>query len=233
MTNFSYSAILFDLDDTLLDFSTCEREAFRKAFTKIEINASDSEWAKIWQTYQSIASNYWQQKQTKGLSRKQVIEISLQDTFTALKFSFPNIPQLAQIYWHTFCQTACLNPGVEETIKLLSNTYKLSIVTNGYTDSQASRLKVSGLADYFQSVVISEAVGYGKPAPEIFTVALKSLQVKPPEVLFVGDSITDYQGAVNAGIDFCYFNQRSQPLGNWQPKYSIEEMSQLAGLLLG
>lgn len=127
-----YNAILFDLDNTLLDFSACETKALRKAFALAEIEVTDDGvWSTIWGTYQPISSNYWQQKRSSGLSRQQVVEASLQDTFTALEDDFSDSPRLAQIYWNTFCQTACLNPGVEKTIELLSDTYKLGIVTNG------------------------------------------------------------------------------------------------------
>lgn len=232
MTDYRYAVILFDLDDTLLNFSACEQEAFQKALALIIKDTAEDKRAIIWQTYQPISSNYWRHKQNSGLSRQQIIKSSLQDTFTVLESDFSDVTRLAQVYWNTFCQTACLNLGVEETIRLLSNKYKLGIMTNGYTDSQASRLEASGLACYFQSVIVSEAVGYRKPAPEIFKIALKALQVQPSKVLFVGDSIShDYQGAVNAEIDFCYFNQRSQLPDRVQPKYSIKKMSQLVDLL--
>jgi YjjG family noncanonical pyrimidine nucleotidase len=235
VTEPKYAAILFDLDDTLLDFSTCEIQALRRAFTMVDINTSDDEWLKFWHVYRPISSNYWQQKQSRCLSRQQVIEASLEDAFKALNDDLADSAQLAQIYWETFCCTACLNLGVTKTVKSLSDTYKLGIVTNGYTDSQESRLKASGLANYFQSVIISESVGYRKPAPEIFNLALKELQVTPNEALFVGDSIShDYQGAINAGIDFCYYQKRSQlPDLDPQSKYTIKNMSQLINLLKG
>ena len=40
-----------------------------------------------------------------------------------------------------------------------------------------------------------------------------------------------YQGAVNGGIDFCYFNPRSQPINTPLPKYSIKNMSQIIDIL--
>jgi HAD superfamily hydrolase (TIGR01549 family) len=172
MKKLRYAAILFDLDDTLLDFWACETQALKQAFGIVSIDLSDDEWMTIWQTYQPISSKYWQQKQNSSLSRQQVIEASLHDTFATLKYKFSNSSQLAQIYWDVFCQTACLNPKVLETIQALSNSYKLGIVSNGYTDSQESRLKASKLSNYFQSVVISESVSYRKPAPEIFNIAL-------------------------------------------------------------
>jgi putative hydrolase of the HAD superfamily len=63
--------------------------------------------------------------------------------------------------------------------------------------------------------------------------ALKELQVEPSTTLFVGDSIAhDYQGAINAKIDFCYYQRRSRSAKlDLQPKYTIENMSQLTNLL--
>jgi HAD superfamily hydrolase (TIGR01549 family) len=219
-----YEAILFDLDDTLLDFCTCEKKALRKAFTLAEIEVADGIWSAIWNTYKSVSDRYWQQR-SSGLSRQQIIEASLKDTFIALEDNSSDSSELARIYWNTFCQTAYLNPDVKETIELLSDDYKLGIMTNGYTDSQESRLQASGLANYFQSVVISESVGYRKPAPEIFNIALNDLQVKPGVTLFVGDSVThDRQGAINAGLDFCYYDRRSIQTNC---KYKITHISQL------
>jgi FMN phosphatase YigB (HAD superfamily) len=49
--------------------------------------------------------------------------------------------------------------------------------------------------------VVSEDVGWRKPSPEIFQVALKRLQVRAEEVVYVGDSpIEDVKGAKEAGL---------------------------------
>ena len=122
-----------------------------------------------------------------------------------------------------------LNHKVANTIAYLSCSYKLGIVTNGYADSQLSRLQASGLDRYFSTVVVSESVGYRKPAPEIFKIALDELQAYLSATLFVGDSIAhDYQGAVNAGLDFCYFGGASIEI---EPQHAIAHMSQLQEIL--
>lgn len=122
-----------------------------------------------------------------------------------------------------------LNHKVANTIAYLSCSYKLGIVTNGYADSQLSRLQASGLDRYFSTVVVSESVGYRKPAPEIFKIALDELQAYLSATLFVGDSIAhDYQGAVNAGLDLCYFAGASIEI---ETQHAIAHMSQLQEIL--
>jgi FMN phosphatase YigB (HAD superfamily) len=55
--------------------------------------------------------------------------------------------------------------------------------------------------EYFDTVVISDEVACEKPNAEIFDIALDSLNLKPDEAMFIGDSIiSDYEGAKNAGL---------------------------------
>ena len=52
----------------------------------------------------------------------------------------------------------------------------------------------------FDAVVVSGDVGYKKPDPRIFDFALEDTGVRPHEVLFVGDTEDDVNGALAAGI---------------------------------
>ncbi|NEU82100.1 HAD-IA family hydrolase [Nostoc sp. UIC 10630] len=231
-----YKAILFDLDDTLLDFYACETNALRKTFTLAGFDvADDGVWGAIWDSYEPISSQFWNQRTINNLSRQQVIEYSILHTLIAVGYDFSHSSVMAQTYWDVFCRTAYLNVGVIETIQSLFGIYNLGIVTNGYTQSQRSRISLSGLESYFQSIVISEEVGYAKPARQIFDIALTDLQVEPKDTLFVGDSIThDYYGAVNVGIDFCYYQLPThQPTPYVQPKYIIKQISKLLEVLRG
>ena len=231
-----YQAILFDLDDTLLDFAACETNALKKAFTRSRLDVlDDSIWLKVYTTYKAISDQCWSQRSTNNFSRQQIIEYSMQHTLSTLNYNFANSSNIASMYWDIFCQTACLNDGVADTIRFLHHKYKLGIITNGYADSQRDRIKASGLANYFQSIVVSAEVGYAKPARQIFEIALKDLQVKPDNTLFVGDSIKhDYLGAINAGLDFCHYQkQKSTREIDQQPKYTITLINNVMAILDG
>ena len=88
-------------------------------------------------------------------------------------------------------------------IKKLKNEYKLGLLSN-FDDAQTARrvLKEKKLGHLFSSIIISDEVGIRKPAPEIFSVALNSLEIEPRETLFVGDSWEeDIVGAAKFGMD--------------------------------
>ena len=230
-----YQAILFDLDGTLLNFAACETTALKKALTIEGLNVSQNkEWQKIWQTYKPISDRCWRNRSSSQLSQQEIIEYSIEQTLIELKYQKINPSAIANTYWAIFCQIACLNDGVAETIQFLGQKYKLGIVTNGFIDSQRSRISATGLQPYFKSIVISEEVGYAKPEKEIFETALGQLQVESSETLYVGNSIEcDYKGAIKANLDFCYYQKQplqSSPL-NFQPKYTISFMSRLIEIL--
>ena len=66
-------------------------------------------------------------------------------------------------------------------------------------ESTLSRLQIR---DYFGPVVASGVVGYAKPHPRIFHLALAELRVAAHQVLYVGNSVPhDVQGAAAAGAD--------------------------------
>ena len=57
-----------------------------------------------------------------------------------------------------------------------------------------------GIADLFGAIVISSEVGFDKPQPEIFHLALDALDVAPEAAVHIGDDDVDVDGAISAGI---------------------------------
>lgn len=90
---------------------------------------------------------------------------------------------------------------VIESLEQLRDKYRLGIITNGSSDHQREKIERTNIARFFDTVIISEEVGIGKPDPRIFNLALKRLAVDPMAAVLVGDSLErDIQGAQNAGI---------------------------------
>ena len=230
-----YKAVLFDLDDTLLDFHACETNALKHAFAlaDFEVDAASS-WARIWNTYEPISSRYWSRRARDGLSRNQVVEYSIRDALMALTEPELLASTIAQEYWVIFCTTAHLNSGANEILEKLFGRYKLGLVTNGYSQAQRGRLQAAGLRHFFASVVISDDVGCAKPDRRIFEIALSELGVTSQDALYVGDSIEhDYRGATNAGMDFCHYQHR-KPKGDEgiDCRFRISDLDQLGQFLL-
>jgi putative hydrolase of the HAD superfamily len=96
----------------------------------------------------------------------------------------------------------------------LRDGYTLGIVTNGASCLQREKLTASGLADYFDAVVVSAEFGVGKPDPAIFRHALAQPDYRGKRAVMVGDSLSqDVNGAVAAGVGAVWVNRfgRARP----------------------
>ncbi|WP_193199175.1 HAD family hydrolase [Nostoc sp. MG11] len=228
-----YTAIIFDLDNTLFNFELCERQAILGALEACGIyldlhGINETTFIQVYETYNS---KYWRQRET--FSPGELIEMSYQSTLAQLDIKTDKISNLSQSFWHIFNHSAVMEPDVNEVLTVLARNYCLAVITNGFVSAQLPRMQAAGIDHFFEEIVVSEAISFAKPSPEIFHYALSKLDLTSAEVLYVGDSLThDYAGAMQVNIDFCYYNRKNQNLiQEVQPKFMINELLKLIKLL--
>jgi FMN phosphatase YigB (HAD superfamily) len=105
-------------------------------------------------------------------------------------------------------------PGQPELIDWLGGRYRLGVVSNfDYTPTVRRILEQGGILSRFETVVVSDAVGWRKPRPAIFEQALTDMGVRPEECLFVGDRPDiDVAGAKGVGMAAAWLNVARDPL---------------------
>ena len=97
--------------------------------------------------------------------------------------------------------------GAIDLLEMLSERYRLHIITNGFEQVQHFKIKNSGLDSYFDFVFTAEQLGYKKPHPQIFIQALRQTQADPKKSLMIGDSLeADILGAMAQGMHAVHFN---------------------------
>ena len=230
-----YSAILFDLDDTLFSLRGCEAQALRRTLDHAGLLTAMP--ARFIESYATISSRYWSARSndhTTTYTREDVVELSWRDFLSAQDLDASRSAELAQRFWMEFCRSHALNPGAEAVLQRLSSRYRLGMITNGYSDSQRGRLEAAGMQDLFDPLLISEEVGVAKPDVRIFEMALTKLALDPEEVLYVGDSIShDRAGCLRAGIHFCHYCPGYVAVAELpDTRYRIAELTDLISLLL-
>ena len=100
-------------------------------------------------------------------------------------------------------------PWSREVLAGLRERFRLGMITNGAPDLQRLKLAGTGLADWFEPLVVSGDLGIGKPEPEIFAQALERAGVSAEAALMVGDSWPrDVLGATAAGLRAVWVNAR-------------------------
>lgn len=100
----------------------------------------------------------------------------------------------------------------DEAIPLLEylkkeTNYKLAILTNGYYESQKLKIDSTGIAKYFDYIIMSAQTGYQKPDKRAFDYVVDKLKLKPEECLYIGDVFfNDILGAYRAGMKYVLVN---------------------------
>ncbi|BAT54519.1 HAD-superfamily hydrolase, subfamily IA, variant 1 [Nostoc sp. NIES-3756] len=229
----SYKAIIFDLDNTLLNFELCERQAILGALKACSISLdlyriSETIFLQVFETHNS---QFW--KQRDRFSPSKITEMSYQSTFNDLNININKTSYLSRSFWDIFNHSAVTEPGVYELLTVLEGSYRLAVITNGFVSAQVPRMQSVGIAHFFEEIVVSEAIGFAKPSPEIFHHTLSKLDLTAVQVLYVGDSLSyDYTGATQVNIDFCYYNRKNQALPQEvQPRFVINQLLKLLELV--
>jgi YjjG family noncanonical pyrimidine nucleotidase len=206
-----YTWLLFDADGTLFDYERAERVALRQALEQIGLAFEPAHL----EAYRRINQDLW-----RALERSELKPEVLKVRRFELLFETLGIGHSAAGFSARYldCLSACseLIDGAADVLLSLRNNYQFAIVTNGLTAVQRSRLARSVIRDHIAELIISEEIGCAKPAPEFFEATFARLgQPSKNEVLLIGDNwSSDIQGAVQYGIDACWFNPHRQPRPN-------------------
>lgn len=229
----AFRAVLFDFDNTLVNYTLAEKEALTAALRHFGIIRDERDWEAFFACYEPVSSDYWRKRD--GRTPRELSIMTIRDTLERYVGRSDVAEQLADMYWDRFCNACHFEPGARELLSHLSGRYRLGLITNGYAEAQRKRLAACGIGNLFQAVVISDEVGMRKPDPRMFDLALRQLDASPDEALYVGDNLhDDYGGARNAGIAFCFYNRDREPLApDVLPDYVVESLEQLTELLPG
>lgn len=220
--------LLFDLDNTLLDFNQAEKIAVSKTLKHFHIVPEDA----ILKRYSKLNLAQWKLLEQGKISREQVKLRRFQILFTELGTDAP-AEEAALMYETLLAHGHYFINGAEELLETLYGKYRMYLVTNGTLSVQKGRLKSSGISTYFEDIFISEELGYNKPSVEYFNCCFSKIPDFHRETaVIIGDSLTsDIQGGINAGIRTIWFNPNHEKASDVIPDYKFDKLLELPGLL--
>jgi 2-haloacid dehalogenase len=225
----NYTILLFDLDDTLLDFCANESDSLKKLFAQYGYDFSNE----LFSVYNSVNKQLWADYENGNISLDNVLNTRFFLTMLRLGKVVDGV-EWEKKYRELLGNGCQLIDGALKIIKDLSLTHRLFIITNGINLTQIKRLKQSGLYDFFEAVFDSESIGHQKPSKEFFDYVMshiKDFEIK--EALVIGDSYkTDMIGGIQAGIDTCWINRNGQEIINeYKSTYTIKSLLGLYDIL--
>ena len=125
-----------------------------------------------------------------------------------------------------------LLPHTLEVLEYLRPNYKMLILSNGFEEVQYKKINNSGLAHFFDEIVLSDDIGVNKPHPDIFDYALQKAGALRHETLMIGDSLeADIRGAKNSNIDQVWFDLGIETATDLTPTFHIHSLLELKDFL--
>lgn len=220
-----YKTILFDIDDTLIDFKVDQKIAFMKAMNEIGKICTEE----MYEDYNDINLGLWEELNKGNISLEELFVKRFKIFFDKYKIK-QNEEEFNNILTKMFQETGTPIKGVVETLNKISNVYELVVVSNGPKDQQYHRLKNANFLKYFSKIFISEEMGYNKPDKKYFDIVFNNIKNKEKsQILIVGDSISsDIIGGKKVGIDTCWYNINNKENNTGiKPEYEIKNFEEL------
>jgi hydroxymethylglutaryl-CoA lyase len=178
------SAILFDLDGTLVDSERESAEAMARALAKgqgIRVDQSDRDF---------IIGRSWVE-----------IEVRLRERYPALSWTRAElIAATAEHREEVFQeQGITILPGALEALRRFDDLPR-GLVTGSSRAEAAQALRALGAESTFDVVVAAEDVATSKPDPQGYLQAAATLQVEPAACLVIEDSVAGIAAGIAAGM---------------------------------
>lgn len=228
-----YKSIFFDLDDTLWAFSENSRDTFQELYLKYHFDVYFDSFEHYYALYQKRNTELWDEY---GEGKITKIQLNERRFFYPLCSVGVDDPALSKSFSDDFFAIIStkkrLMPHAKEILEYLSPKYDLYILSNGFRELQAQKMKSSGIDHYFKKIILSEDIGVMKPYPEIFYFALSATQSELKHSLMIGDNWNaDIAGANGIGMDQMYYNSGGCTEMLFQATHIIDSLADIEGVI--
>lgn len=220
-------AVLFDLDNTLMD-----RDHTFKSFAEqlvdecLESVNSGTRQRLVDYMIESDADGY---RSKDGYFQELIDNLPWSGTMT--------MSRLKEYYsQHYMSHAKVMNYAMDAIEACKINGLKLGIITNGISQLQHGKIDRLELRNHFDTIVVSGDIEIKKPDKRIYLTALDQLGVTAEETVIIGDHPrNDIWGAAQVGIKGVWLRRKhvwSSELDDGAPWKIIDELNELSGIIV-
>mgnify|MGYP006291633833 CR=1 FL=1 len=189
----SPTALFVDLDDTLLAYTASGRNLWPSVIEGFA-DRLPIEPTVLLKAIAQSSDEYWadpEQKVRGGMRLREARRQVVAGAFVRLGLLTPPwANDLADTFTDTREAAAQLYDGVPEALqRLREGGVRLALITNGNSELQWGKVRRCNLQPYFAAILVSGDLGFGKPDPRVFALALKAVATDAPNAWMVGDDL--------------------------------------------
>ena len=226
--------LLFDLDQTLLDFHASERLGVKFVMEQKGLEFTEE----LYQSFKQINKSLWLEFEKGSITKPELFVTRFRRLFEQCDCDTDKM-DLERINSDFIDHMSHHGVLLDGALQLLDNIrqsipdVRVYIITNGVTRNACGRIASTGLNEYLSDVFVSEQLGTSKPAREFFDAVIKAIGEPAESCLVIGDSLTsDMLGAKNAGLSSCWFMPQGD-IGTAVKEYDINYTASSFDELLG
>lgn len=229
-----YQDLFFDLDHTLWDFESNAKDSMQEIYKvfHLQSKAIDS-FDQFYQTYYGHNAILWSRYEKGYITSEELKWRRMWRTLLDFKIADEKLAKDMSVHYLEILPTR--NKVFDYTFEILQylkeKGYHLSLLTNGFKETQMRKLTSSHLTNFFEHVITSESSNSMKPEKEIFDFALKETGGRREESIMIGDNPeADMGGALNAGMDSIFVNRTGNTI-QCDCTFTIHHLKELENIL--
>jgi putative hydrolase of the HAD superfamily len=186
--------ILFDLDDTIVDFTWNQVAAWRDA-CELANRESGADAEALHASITSLAASYWTDEVRAERGRRDLRAAGAEIVAMAFEElgarAAPELPRLVSDHYRDLRDEGLrLFPRAVEVLETLRERgHRLGLVTNGTQAEQRGKIDRFDLEGHFEHIQIEGEFGFGKPHDAAYRHALEQMKAAPKRTWFIGDNI--------------------------------------------
>lgn len=223
--------ILWDIDDTLLDFKTAESNSLKNSFAHFGLGTCTDEMVRA---YSLLNQSKWELLERGELTKEQVLKERFTNFFALMKITSVDEDEFCTFYENGLSDKIVFMENAPDILKNLKEKCRQYAVTNGAFSIQIKRIEKSGLNQLLDGSFISDDIGFEKPSREFFEYVIHNIEpCRRDEIMIVGDSLTsDMQGGNNGKIKCCWYNPGNKLKDkNVKLDYEIQSLEQIKDII--
>ena len=226
------TAVLVDLDDTLLDETAHMRGAYGRALDELRHQLPPDRVPSVVRNYEAIVGDLSRRNAWDDLTREQRWGLALQRA----SIEPGDLPRkICQGYYRHYYEGVDLLPGAERLLDAMAHV-KTCLITNGKSEYQWGKVRQTGVEAKLDHILVSGDLGISKPDARIFERALDLTGAQPSESVMIGDSLhADIAAAGALGIGTIWINRHDRSLdeATYQPDAIVTNPGEAARLIEG